>query len=118
MSDSRAVRLLAGYGLALIVLAAALLVWPLRGTGIDGNALFPQYSEFSFGWSAYAPMPANPSPEDLRRAGVPLPRDSVAQRRAQAGVVAGIGVVLLAAAVVAARSGRRRTDQLNGILQR
>ena len=52
MSDSRAVRLLAGYGLALIVLAAALLVWPLRGTGIDGNALFPQYSEFSFGWSA------------------------------------------------------------------
>lgn len=84
-------------GLAALAGAIVLLLWPLNTEGASGNAIRPHYRDF--GWFSYAPLPANPSRADLGRAGVVFPDDEVAERRRGAAVLAGLGVVGLAAGV-------------------
>jgi hypothetical protein len=80
-------------GAAVVVAAAALLLWPLHEEGVTGNALRPSYGDF--GWFAYAPVPEHPTTGDLRTAGVRVPQDAVARRREVAAGLAVGGVVLL-----------------------
>lgn len=84
-------------GLAGLAGGIALLLWPLNSPGAGGNAISLHYRDF--GWFSYAPLPDNPSRADLRRAGVTFTDDDVAERRRGAAVLAGLGVVGLAAGI-------------------
>lgn len=83
-----------GPGVLLIAAAGCSLLLPISGNGVSGSALRPHYT--SFGFSTYEPLPAKPSKEDWRAAGVVLPRDVVAERRRLATGAALVGVVLVA----------------------
>lgn len=85
--------------LAAVVLALA----PVDG--VSGNALSPASSDF--GWFAYEPLPDRPTVDDLRRAGVPVPQDAVADRRVLVGTIGGAGLLALAAGVLLTRVQRR-----------
>jgi hypothetical protein len=75
--------------------ALAVLLWPVSGPGVSGNALRPHYSrEFAFGVSASAPLPDHPTAKDLRRAGIVLPKDRVADRRRQAAEAFAAGLIV------------------------
>ncbi len=78
-----------------------LAFWPIHHNGVSGNAITPHYGDF--GWFAYAPLPAHPSLEDLRRGGVTVPQDVVAERRRGAAVVAAAGVTAVAAGLLSHR---------------
>ena len=93
-------------GVAGLVAAAALAVWPLSADGAAGNALRPQYG--SFGWTAYAPLPEDASLDDLRAAGVDLPQDVVAGRRTAVAGLGLAGVVLVGSALRRPSGPRRR----------
>ncbi|MDQ1683641.1 MAG: hypothetical protein QOC82_378 [Frankiaceae bacterium] len=97
-------RIAVTLGLALIVAAAVLMLWPLRANGVRGNALQPHYT--SFGWYSYASLPVHPTHADFIRAGITVPQDVVHDRRVlSAGIAAG-GAVMLAGAVAL----RKRRD--------
>jgi len=81
-------------GLLAVAAAGALLLWPVNGNGVSGNALRPHYSDT--GWFAYVPAPTDPSKADLREASVALPEDVVTQRRRLAGGIGVVGLVLVA----------------------
>lgn len=93
-----------GAGLAGISAACVLALLPMTGNGVTGNAVHPHYGDF--GWSAYAPVPDNPTAADLRAAGVRLPQDRVARRRQVAATAGALGVALCAGGAAARR--RRR----------
>jgi len=84
-------------GLGGVAGAVGLLLWPLNSEGIGGNAITPHYRDF--GWFSYAPLPDHPSRDDLRRAGVTVPDDAVAERRRDAAVAAGLGMIGLAVGI-------------------
>jgi hypothetical protein len=91
-----------------VAAAAAVLLWPLSGLGVSGNALKPHYSrEFVFGVSTYEPLPKNPSARDLRRAGIVLPKDRVADRRRQAAEVLAAGLIVTLSGLLV-EAGRRK----------
>jgi hypothetical protein len=79
--------------LGLLAAALALVLWPMHGNGLSGNALRPHYS--SFGWYSYVAMPQHPTHEDFLRAGITMPQDVVRDRRILAAIVAATGVMLL-----------------------
>lgn len=93
-------------GAALLLAAVVLALLPFEADGVSGNALRPQYG--SFGWFAYAPLDAEATPDELRAAGVDLPHDAVARRRATVAVVGLAGVVLLGVGTLRRRSGPPR----------
>jgi hypothetical protein len=78
-------------GLAAVIAAAMLLFWPLDEPGVAGTALTPHYREF--GWYSYSPLPDHPSVADFRKAGIPVPQDTVHRRQLEAGASGGVGVV-------------------------
>ena len=99
MHAALARRVAVTLGLALIVAAAVLMVWPLHANGVRGNALQPRYT--SFGWYSYAAVPARPTHADFIRAGITVPQDVVHDRRVLSAELAGGGVVLLIGAGIA-----------------
>jgi len=89
-------------GLALLVAAAVLMLWPLHANGVSGNALRPHYS--GFGWYSYVSLPPHPTHADFVRAGITVPQDVVHDRRVlSAAIGAGGAVLLLVAGVVRPR---------------
>lgn len=84
-------------GLAGVAGAVGLLLWPLNSEGVAGNAITPHYRDF--GWFSYTPLPDHPSRDDLRRAGATVPNGAVAERRRDAAVAAGLGVIGLAVGI-------------------
>ena len=102
-------RLVAVLGLALLIAAAVLMLWPLHANGVHGNALQPHYS--GFGWYAYTSLPAQPTHADFVRAGITVPQDVVHDRRILAAAVAAAGAVaLLGAALIRPAASRQRRD--------
>lgn len=98
-------RVLAVLGLALLVAAAVLMLWPIHSNGVHGNALQPRYT--SFGVEAYAPLPAHPTHADFVRLGITPPHDVVHDRRVLSAGIAGGGLVLLlSAALIPSRESR------------
>lgn len=91
-------------GLALLVAAAVLMLWPLHANGVSGNALQPHYT--SFGVEAYAPIPTHPTRTDFVKLGIAWPHDIVHDRRVLSAAIAAGGAFLLIAA--AALRPRRR----------
>lgn len=75
-------------GFAAVVVGVVLFLWPLHGSGLSGNAIRPHYRPF--GWVTTSPVPAHPSLDDLRRAGVAIPQDIVNRRSRIAGIVTGL----------------------------
>ena len=102
-------RVAAAIGVAGIVAAVVIGFWPLHANGVSGSALRPHYGGmFYVGFYASGPLPDDPTPADLRRAGVRLPVDVVHDRRQIMYDVLG-GAVLVTvggAAVLTARSRR------------
>lgn len=96
-------------GVLALVGAVVLMLVPVRADGVSGNAIAPRYS--SFGWFSYRPVPQDATIADLRRAGVRVPQDAVADRRSQAAATAVGGVVSLGAGLVLVR--RRRASTAN-----
>ncbi|HEX3811678.1 MAG TPA: hypothetical protein VHX59_02455 [Mycobacteriales bacterium] len=92
-------RWLAAAGLVAVAVGVVLFLWPLRGAGLSGNALWPHYGVF--GWATYAPMPAHPTLDDLRHAGITVPQDTVRARRRTAGIVTAAGVAVVVIALIA-----------------
>ena len=93
-------------GIASLLAAAVLALLPLTADGVSGNALRPEYG--SSGWFAYAPLPPEPTLDELRAAGVELPQDAVARRRGGVAVLGLAGVVLLGVGTLRRGSGPRR----------
>jgi hypothetical protein len=95
-------RGLVGLGALAVVAAVVLVFLPLHHGGVSGNALRPAYTEF--GWFASSPLPARATVSELRAAGAHIsgPTDSsrhaVRQRRWTAGVVGGVGILLITGA--------------------
>lgn len=90
-------------GLALVAVAVAMMLWPLHGNGLGGNALRPNY--LSGGWVAYAPLQdGEVGTEQLRAILRAESEPIVDERRRQAGSVAGVGALL---GVLGAASVRR-----------
>jgi hypothetical protein len=71
-------------------------LWPFDRPGLAGNAIRPRYRDF--GWTSYEPLPEQPTREDLRRAGIPVPQDALTRRRVMAGAVVAAGFALLGVA--------------------
>ena len=98
--------------MSLIAFAGALAValWPIHANGVSGSALVPRYARY-WGWAGYAPLPTGRTLTiaDLRRAGVRVPQDVVADRRREAAVVlvAGLAVTLAVGAAPARRATAR-----------
>jgi hypothetical protein len=86
-------RTLVGLGAAAVAVALTLALWPLHSNGLRGNAIAPRYSTY-IGFYSYTPLPAHPTEADFRRAGITLPRDRVANRRRDAGVVTAVGIIV------------------------
>jgi hypothetical protein len=84
-------------GAAAVIAAVILLLIPLHGNGLSGNALAPSYSEWRLGWYAYAPLAAHATSSDLRAGGVQFPQDVVRERRQLAAAVAAAGALLMLA---------------------
>ena len=101
------VRLVLLAGASAVVAAAFVALWPLHAAGVSGNALAPRYHAFA--WETFAPLPAHPTFAELRRAGVRIPQDVVANRRRAAAVVlvAGLAVTLALGAAGGVAVGRR-----------
>jgi len=95
-------RLVHAVGLLAFVGAVAVVLWPLHANGVRGSALAPRYHGFYVGVADFAPLPAHPTKSYLRRHGVRLPEDVVADRRRAAAVVLVAG---LAAATAVGASG-------------
>jgi hypothetical protein len=93
-------------GLAIIA-AVVLALAPLGHQGVSGSAIHPRYQ--GFGWFSYAPMPEHATVSELRAAGVQVPayvdssRHAVTERRWLVGVLAGVGVVLVATGLMVRR---------------
>src|SRR4051794_38854428 len=77
----RLARVLGVLGSTAIVVSVVLLLLPLHGSGLSGNALRPHYSSFGFGLEAEHPLPATPTRAQMRAAGVVFPQDVVNDRR-------------------------------------
>ena len=90
----RAVRSCAVLGACTILAACLVMLWPLRANGVSGTALRPHYSEY-LGFNTPISLPLNPTNDELRHAGVRLPRDVVWHRRHIAEALLGSGVVVL-----------------------
>lgn len=90
-----------------LLASVAVLLWPLSGLGVSGNALAPKFSrQFVFGVSTYSPLPDRPTAADLRNAGVVLPKDRVADRRRGAAAVLAAGLIIASGGLfVQARRG-------------
>jgi len=88
-------------GLALVVAATVLMLWPLHANGLSGNAFQPHYK--GFGWYSYTPPPAHYLTAYFIDAG-PTPQDLVHDRRVlSAAIAAGGAVLVLATAVIRPR---------------
>jgi hypothetical protein len=81
--------------------AVALALMPIHHDGVSsGNAISPTYKDF--GWVSYAPPPQNATIGELRAMGVEIPvyvdssRQAVKERRWTAGILAGVGILLIA----------------------
>lgn len=85
------VRTMVGLGVAAVAVALTLVLWPLHSNGLRGNAIAPRYSTY-IGFYSLTPLPAHPTKADLRRAGITLPRDRVANVRRDAGTLAAVGL--------------------------
>ena len=100
-------RVLVGVGGAAIVAAVVLALLPMHHEGVSGNALRPTYKDF--GWFSYSPLPEHATISELRAAGVQVPayvvgsRRAVTDRRWLVGVLAGVGVVLIAGGLLVRR---------------
>ena len=81
-------------GIAAVVAAVLLLLWPLNEPGVTGTPLAPHYRPF--GWNSYVSLPEHPKLDELRRAGIPLPQDAVHRRHVESGAAAAIAVAGLA----------------------
>ena len=93
-------------GTVLCAAALVVLFRPLSATGVEGTALWPRY--VPFGWTTYHALPAHPTAVELRQAGIPQPHTTVAHLRRIAGVLGGIGIVVLALGAVGRLAGRNR----------
>lgn len=89
----------AAAGLTAVAVGIVLFLWPLHGSGLSGNAIRPHYG--TFGWATYVPMPAHPTLDDLRHAGITVPQDIVRARRRTAGIVTAAGVAVVVIALIA-----------------
>ena len=103
-------RSMVGVGVAAIAVALTLALWPLHSNGLRGNAIAPRYST-SIGFYSLTPLPAHPTKADLRRAGITLPRDRVANRRRNAETLATVGVIVTGIGLTVYRIGGRRKQQ-------
>jgi hypothetical protein len=92
-------RWVAAAGLVAVAVGVVLFLWPLHGSGLSGNALRPHYGEF--GWTTYVLMPAHPTLDDLRHAGITVPQDIVKARRRTAGIVTAAGLAAVVIALIA-----------------
>jgi hypothetical protein len=81
-------------GLVAAAAAVTLLFWPLDEPGVTGSAARPHYREF--GWNSSVAMPAHPTLDDFRHAGIPVPQDAVHRRKVEAGATGLLGFVGLA----------------------
>jgi hypothetical protein len=95
-----------GLGVAAGAVALGLALWPLHSNGLRGNAIAPRYSTY-VGFYSLTPLPAHPTKADLRRAGVTLPRDRVANRRRDAGTLAAVGILVTIGLTAYRNAGRR-----------
>jgi hypothetical protein len=100
-----AARVVLAIGAVGLLAALLLVLLPLHGNGLSGNALTPTYSDF--GWATYQPMPEHPTLDDFRRAGIEVPQDVVSGRRLLAGATAAVGAVLVLAGWTMRRIRRR-----------
>ncbi len=100
-------RIAIAVGLAGVVAAGVIGLWPLRANGVTGSALRPHYSEY-FSVYSLRPLPDRPTPADFRRAGVRLPIDAVHDRRRIVYDVFACGVLLTVAGAAASSRRPRR----------
>lgn len=89
-------RILAAAAATAAAVAVLAMVWPFSHPGVSGTAFAPHYS--GFGWYTYSPLPANPSLDDLRHAGVSVPQDEVYRRRTEAEIAAAVAATALSSA--------------------
>jgi hypothetical protein len=103
-------RLTITVGLLVLATAAVLALVPMRGNGLAGNAVRPQYRPFYVGVANYQPLPAHPTRADMRRVGVIFPQDLVTSRRHLVGAVGATGLAATALGLLA----RRRPENAAG----
>lgn len=99
-------RLPVATGLLVLASAALLALLPMRGNGLSGNAVLPHYGTFGWYVASSQPVPAHPTPADLRRLGVRFPQDLVRSRRYLVGAVGATGLAATAVGLLI----RRRHD--------
>jgi hypothetical protein len=100
-------RLAISGGLLVLATAAVLAIVSMRGNGLAGNAVRPQYRAYYVGVASYQPLPAHPTSADLRRRSVTIPQDLVRSRRY---LVAAVGVTGAAATALGLLVRRRPAD--------
>lgn len=84
----------------LLVGAAALMLWPLHGNGLGGNAIRPD--DAAVGWTSYTP-PENLSSTEVAALIHAHSEPPVERRRQQAGSVAALGALLTVLGVAVTR---------------
>ena len=92
-------------GIAALITAGVLMLWPIHANGVSGNAMQPHYRQFSL--EADQPLPAHPTRADFVRLGLTWPHDIVNDRRAWAAITAGSGFALICLAMAATAASRR-----------
>src|SRR3954465_6563395 len=107
-------RALGTIGATAIAAAVVLLLLPLHGSGLTGNALRPHYGSFEFGVATEQPLPVHPTRAQMRSAGVVFPQDVVNDRRHLCEAVALGGAVLLGCAWLARRARARAGGAAEG----
>jgi hypothetical protein len=106
---TRICRGVVALGLAAVVAALVLALWPLHGNGVSGSALRPHIAR-EFGFTTYKPLPANPTRSQLRAAGIVFPSDVVERRRHQAAAIGALGLIVVVAAVAMGTTGAVTTS--------
>jgi hypothetical protein len=96
-----------GLGIAGVVIAGVVLLWPLHANGVSGSALRPHYRSFGFALVTGGPLPRHVTVAYLRSAGVRLPQDVVDHRREIAYALVGTGLVVAVGGAVTWLIGRR-----------